>query len=116
MIVWRWKRGEYQKKVVFDAFKKENSSYWKVSVESDISVWKYFFGDVSSRSVVTVLGVTFIPSDDLKPEIVEESENVFKYYLIQSGIKIIEIPVQSSDTELLLEIFERSISLFAQYF
>ena len=108
MIVWRLKRGELEYELVFGAFFDKGSNLWRVYKQTDVSVWKAAFGVISSNNIVTFNGFSFIASERLSPEVISGSDGHFDYYLSKDGIRVSEIPLQSSANELTLEITERS--------
>ena len=105
MLVWRLKRGD-KSDLTFSFQPGVNESskdyYIKRLIERPI------LDQMISNKVVTVGGVSFIADDGLSPEVVEQADGHFQYFLSQKEIRITEIPIQTSANELILEVRERS--------
>jgi len=108
MIKWRLKSGDSEKLFTFRPRLFSETDEWMIYKEFDISSWMGAFQNVRFKNILTVGDITFIPDGELIPEVVNQVDGHYEYYLQQNGTRITEIPLQNSSQELVLEISERS--------
>lgn len=107
MIKWRLKRQGADDKVVSFEILKLGSGWTSIMKKSDKFEWGKIFDTVSPTKVVTIGGVKFLSGSLLEPEVYEEKDGSFLYYITHDEVKIDEIPLQISDIELEIYILNR---------
>ena len=118
MIKWRLKHGGKETVFEFEVFSFPNSNHFSVVRAPSFkrSMLTKAFGDKYSDNVVTCNGISFIPEDEILPDVISQEGDHFKYFLKHGETRIEEIQEQSSAQELVMQISERSkIYVFRDY-
>ena len=69
--------------------------------------WDCAFEGEYKEGALQFEDVIFIPNSTLKPKIIDLNGDICTYYLTQNGIRIEEIPLQSSEKILDLKVLKR---------